>query len=229
MNNEFNFTSSMGLNFTNFDPANIQVSETINVVFVIDKSGSVISYVDDLNNVLNEFLHELQKSHVSDRVMASVIEFSDKVEVKSAFHPLVDIDDFNIRPCGMTNLYGATLAGLENALAYKEEQENNGLTAKTLVFIITDGCDNQGVNPDLVKQKINEIYKNEMNSFSFSVIMFGLGNETEFDSAREAMGIKPEMLAKLGTSAKELRKMVGFISSSVSSSAAGNSISAVTF
>ena len=36
------------------------------------------------------------------------------------------------------------------------------------------------------------------------------------------------MLAKIGTTAKELRKMVGFISSSVSSSAAGNSITAVT-
>ena len=37
------------------------------------------------------------------------------------------------------------------------------------------------------------------------------------------------MLAKIGTTAKELRKMAGFISSSVSSSAAGNSITAVTF
>lgn len=226
---EFNFTSSMGLNFTNFDPANISVSETINVVFIIDKSGSVSAYNDDLNNILNEFLHELQKSHVSDRVLASVIEFNQDIDVKSAFHPIVDVKDFNVKPYGMTNLYGAVLAGLENAVAYKDEQANNGLTSKTLVFIITDGEDNCGVNPDLVKNKIAEIYKDEMNSFSFSVIMFGLGNEADFDKARENMGIKPQMLAKLGTTAKELRKMVGFISSSVSSSASGASISAVTF
>ena len=229
MTDEFNFTSSMGLNFTNFDPSNISVSETINVVFIIDKSGSVTTYVDDLNNVLNEFLHELQKSHVSDRVLTSVIEFNQHIDVKSAFHPIVDVNDFNVKPFGMTNLYGAVLAGLENAIAYKEEQENNGLTSKTLVFVITDGEDNCGVNPDLVKQKLTEIYKDETNSFAFTVIMFGLGNETYFDKARDNMGIKPEMLAKLGTSAKELRKMVGFISSSVSSSASGASISAVTF
>lgn len=84
-------------------------------------------------------------------------------------------------------------------------------------------------NASNIAQKLREIYSNEMNSFSFSVIMFGLGNEADFDSARNVMGIKPEMLAKLGTTAKELRKMIGFISSSVSSSAAGNSISAVTF
>lgn len=220
----------MGLNFTNFNPENIQVSETINVTFVIDKSGSVTNYVDDLNNVLNEFLHELQRSHVSDRVMLSVVEFNDKIDVKSAFHPIADVKDFDVRPYGLTNLYGATLAALENAVAYKEEQENNGLTSKSLVFIITDGLDNvKAALPSEIAKKLQEIYSNEMNSFSFSVIMFGLGDEADFDSAREAMGIKPEMLAKLGTSAKELRKMVGFISSSVSSSAAGNGVPTVTF
>lgn len=227
---EFNFMSSMGLNFTNFNPENIQVSETINVTFVIDKSGSVSGYVDDLNNILNEFLHELQRSHVSDRVMLSVVEFNENIDVKSAFHPIADVKDFNVQPYGLTNLYGATLAALENAVAYKEEQENNGLTSKSLVFIITDGLDNvHATDASNIAKKLRDIYTNEMNSFSFSVIMFGLGNEADFDTARNAMGIKPEMLAKLGTSAKELRKMVGFISSSVSSSAAGNSISAVTF
>lgn len=227
---EFNFMSSMGLNFTNFNPENIQVSETINVTFVIDKSGSVYSYVDNLNNTLNDFLHELQRSHVADRVMLSVVEFNENVEVKSAFHPIADVKDFNIQPAGMTNLYGATLSALENAIAYKEEQENNGLTSKSLVFIITDGMDNvAATSPQNIAKKLQEIYGDEMNSFSFSVIMFGLGNGADFDAARNAMGIKPEMLAKMGTTAKELRKMVGFISSSVSSSAAGNSITAVTF
>lgn len=227
---EFNFMSSMGLNFTNFNPENIQVSETINVTFVIDKSGSVSNYVDDLNNVLNEFLHELQRSHVADRVMFSVVEFNGDIDVKSAFHPIVDVEDFKIQPYGLTNLYGATLAALENAIAYKEEQENNGLTSKSLVFIITDGLDNiNAVDPTKISTKLRDIYSNEMNSFTFSVIMFGLGDEADFNKARDAMGIKPEMMAKLGTSAKELRKMVGFISSSVSSSAAGGNISAVTF
>lgn len=119
---EFNFMSSMGLNFTNFNPENIQVSETINVTFVIDKSGSVNNYVDDLNNILNEFLHELQRSHVADRVMVSVVEFNENIDVVSAFHPIADVKDFEIKTGGMTNLYGATLSALENAIAYKEEQ-----------------------------------------------------------------------------------------------------------
>lgn len=226
---EFNFQSSMGLNFANFDPAAIQTSETINVTFVIDRSGSVYDYVDDLNNVLNGFLHELQHSHVADRVMMQTIEFGSDVEVKSAFHPIADVHDFDIKPYGCTALYDAMLAALENALAYKEEQENNGLSSKSLVFLITDGLNNMGGNPDKVKQKIEEIYKDESNSFAFSIIMFGLGDEQGFEEARDAMGIRPEMMAKLGTTPKELRKMVNFISSSVSLSANGQTVTSVTF
>lgn len=81
----------------------------------------------------------------------------------------------------------------------------------------------------MVKQKIDEIYQDESNCFSFTVMMFGLGDEANFDEAREKMGIKPEMLGKLGATAKDLRKMVSFISSSVSSSASGQNVSAITF
>lgn len=223
------FQSSMGVNFVNFDPTNIQVSETINCVFIVDKSSSTYSFINDLNQTLNDFLHEFQRSHVADRMLLSVIEFNENIDVVNAFQPISDVKDFNVQARGLTNLYGAVLAGLENAVQYRKDLENNGLSAKTLVFVITDGCDNQGVNPNLVKDKINEIYADESNCFSFTVMMFGLGDEADFNDAREKMGIRPEMLGKLGTSAKELRKMVSFISSSVSSSANGQNVAAVTF
>ena len=143
--------------------------------------------------------------------------------------PIADVKDFNVQPGGMTALYNAMLAGLENAVAYKEEQENNGLSSKSLVLLITDGQENCGGDPNKIKDKIKEIYQDEQNSFSFSIIMFGFGDETGFEAARDAMGIRPEMMAKLGTTAKELRKMVNFISSSVSSSASGATVSSVTF
>ena len=159
--------------------------------------------------------------------MMQIIEFDSNVEVKSAFHPIADVKDFNVQPGGCTALYSAMLAGLENAVAYKEEQENNGLSSKSLVFLITDGLENCGGDANKVKEKIKEIYKDEQNSFAFSIIMFGLGDEIGFEKARDDMGIRPEMMAKLGTTAKELRKMVNFIS--VSSSASGATVSAVTF
>lgn len=229
MNEQETFQTTMGINFTNFDVNNIQEAETINVVFVIDKSSSTNRFINDLNNTLNEFLHEFQRSHVASKMLLSVIEFNDKVDVVSAFQPISDVKDFDIKPYGCTNLYGAVLAGLENAVQYRKDLENNGISVKTLVFVITDGESNEGIGPELVKQKIDEIYQDESNCFSFTVMMFGLGDEANFDEAREKMGIKPEMLGKLGATAKDLRKMVSFISSSVSSSASGQNVSAITF
>ena len=229
MNEQETFQTTMGINFTNFDVNNIQEAETINVVFVIDKSSSTNRFINDLNNTLNEFLHEFQRSHVASKMLISVIEFNSNIDVVSAFQPISDLKDFNVQPYGCTNLYGAVLAGLENAVQYRKDLENNGISVKTLVFIITDGEDNEGVDPSLVKQKIDEIYQDESNCFSFTVMMFGLGDEANFDEAREKMGIKPEMLGKLGATAKDLRKMVSFISSSVSSSASGQNVSAITF
>ena len=109
MNEQETFQTTMGINFTNFDVNNIQEAETINVVFVIDKSSSTNRFINDLNNTLNEFLHEFQRSHVASKMLISVIEFNDKIDVVSAFQPISDLKDFNVQPYGCTNLYGAVL------------------------------------------------------------------------------------------------------------------------
>lgn len=220
---------NFGINFTNFDPNNLEVDETINVVFVIDKSGSIYDYVDDLNNALNDFVETMQKSHVADKMLVSTITFDDDIKVVNGYQPISDVERFNIRPGGLTNLYGAVEKGLDNANDYREQLQTAGITAKTLVFIITDGDDTCGGNPKAVQQKMAEIYKNEANSFTFTVILFGVGNGADYKKAAADMGIRPELVAEVGRTGAEIRKMIGFISSSVSSSAVGGSVNNITF
>lgn len=224
-----NEVTSFGLNFNNFDPNNIQTSEVINCVLVIDKSGSVDSYVDELNNGLNGMIHELQRCHVSDQIMVSTIEFNGRIDVKHGFMPITEVKDFNVVPGGTTNLYGAVLAGIENAENYRKQLELTGISVKTLVFVITDGLEypEGQVDPQLVKDKINEIYRDEANSYNFTIIMFGVGDEVEFTIAKDKMGIKH--LATVKDTPQSIRKMIGFISSSVSSSSAGAPVVVPTF
>jgi len=47
----------------------------------------------------------------------------------------------------------------------------------------------------------------------------GVGRQVNFSSARDEMGI--EHLAQVGTSGAEIRKMIGFISQSISSVSSG--------
>lgn len=229
MNNEFdNF--DLGLNFNNFNPEEIQIDETINLVFVVDVSPSVGKYIDDLNNAFNDFVQTMQASHVHDRLFVSIVEFDEDVRVRSGFQPIIGVPVTIFSPQGGgTALYNAVIAGIKNAVEYRDNLGDSGIKVKTLVFVITDGEDNESPSgaSKIVKNTLENIKANEKNAFSFTTILFGVGNQANFEKAQLEMGI--ENLAKVGTTGAEIKKMITFISSSVSKSASGNNPMSVAF
>ncbi|NJO91042.1 MAG: hypothetical protein HC831_20320 [Chloroflexia bacterium] len=89
--------------------------------------------------------------------------------------------------------------------------------------MITDGEDNSSKNPpSKVKNIISKLKMEEKSAFSFTSVLFGLGNQANFERAQKDMGI--EHLAKIGTSGDEIKRMIGFISQSISSVSAGKSL-----
>jgi uncharacterized protein YegL len=213
------------LDFANFNPEEIEVDETINAVFVIDTSYSVSTYINELNAAFNDFTESMQKSHVADKLFVSIVEFDKRVRVSSGFRPVtsVTVMDFSKNLGGWTSLYDAVYTGLTNALDYRENLENSGVETKTLLFVITDGEDNSSKNPpSKVKNIISKLKMEEKSAFSFTSVLFGLGNQANFEKAQKDMGI--EHLAKIGTSGDEIKRMIGFISQSISSVSAGKSL-----
>ena len=219
--NDLNFN----LDFGNFNPDEIEVDETINAVFLIDVSSSVAAYVQDLNLAFNEFTESMQKSHIADKLMVSIIEFNHKINVVNGFMPIENIPvmDFSKKISGATALYDAVYAGLKNALNYRENLENSGVETKTILYVITDGDDNSSQTPPhIIKKMIDDLKKDERDMFSFSSILFGVGYEADFKHAQKDMGI--EHLAQIGVSGEEMKKMIGFISQSISSVSAGKAV-----
>jgi uncharacterized protein YegL len=212
------------ISFGNFNPADIQVDETINAVFVVDVSPSVGAYVHELNYAFNDFVQHIQQSHVADQLMVSVVEFSEKVKVRSGFQPIGQLSRIDFKPCGQgTALYDAVSKGLQMAKDYRKNLEISGVLAKTLLFVITDGEDNSsGLRPEAIKKEISTMMAQEQNMFSFKSILFGVGDAGRFENARQQMGI--ELLAKVGTNGEEIRKMLGIISQSVNSAARNQAI-----
>ena len=153
------------LSYNNFSPDEIQVDETINAVFVVDVSPSISSYVQHLNHAFSDFVSTMQKSHVADKLLVSVVEFSDKVSVRTGFQPIAQLQSIDFTPQGSgTALYDATLKGLENAVAYRKNLESSGVMAKTLLFVITDGEDNSSkVLAKKVKAEMQAVISNEKN------------------------------------------------------------------
>lgn len=221
-------------NFGNFNPDDVEVEDTINVQFVVDVSGSVTNYVNELNSGLNEFIERMQKSHVADKVFVSVVIFNHKIEVLTGYQPISQVQSFDFGKYidGTTALYGGTRVALENALNYREGLENAGVNCKTLVFVMTDGGDNeprQGSASD-VKKIIDNLLQEERNFASFETMLFGINKseEVEFKNAAAAMGIKN--VVTIDNTADEIKKMINFISSSVSgASGSANAISVANF
>jgi uncharacterized protein YegL len=108
-------------------------------------------------------------------------------------------------------------------LDYRENLENSGVETKTILYVITDGEDNSSQTPPhVIKKMIMDLKKEERNLFSFSSILFGVGDAANFTEAQKDMGI--EHLAQIGVSGEEIKKMIGFISQSISSVSAGKSV-----
>lgn len=225
MNNSF-FSDDIdfSVSYHNFDPEDIQTDETVNCVFVVDVSPSVQTYIADLNNAFNDFIAQSQQSHLADQLLVSVIEFNEKSWVKTGFQPVSHVPTINFTPCGGgTALYDAVFKGLKNALDYRQTLAVSGINTKTLLFVITDGEDNSSSTPAIsVKNALQAIYADERNTFTFQSILFGVGNAAYFQKAQQDMGI--QHLATVGTSGSEIKRMLGIISRSVSSTANNKAI-----
>ena len=194
------------LSFSNFNPEQVQVEETINAVFIVDVSPSITTYAKSLNEAFNDFVATMQKSHVAERLMVSVINFSENIDVQTGFQPIKQIPTMQFKPTGIgTALYDAFAQGLKMALDYRNNLEASGVLAKTLLFVITDGLDNSSsARAETVKKELEKVLSEEQNAFSFTTVLFGVGNAKGFEDAQQKMGI--EHLARVGTTGEEIEK-----------------------
>jgi uncharacterized protein YegL len=229
---DYGIDMNQGFDFGNLNPDEVEVDETINVLIVVDTSSSVHSYVNELNDSINGFISQMQKSHHAEKIMLSFLTFSNanNINVTNGFQPIVNVptQDFSSILGGCTALYDGVLTGLTNAIDYRDQLDKTGVETKTLLFVITDGEDNDSQNPaSSVKLAIDALNADERGANAFESILFGVGRDASFTQAQIDMGIR--QLAQVGDSAEEIRKMIGIISASVSSSASGQGPVNVSF
>jgi len=214
------------LEFGNFDPEELAADEVINVVIAIDVSSSMYANKDALNESYNEFIDYFKGTHVAEKLLVSRIEFNSKIETHTGFQPIMELDNINFDNSigGCTALYDAVKEGLTNALQYREDCEDSGINCKTLLFVLTDGEDNSSGSDSSskVNAELKNLLKEERNFASFTTILLGLGDKTYFEAAYNEMGF--DHLAVTSDSAEDIRKMINFISASISSVSSGQGV-----
>lgn len=202
-------------------------SEYTLATVVVDVSGSMEPYYKDVEKVLKEVVESCRKSPRADNLMLRVVLFDTKVNELHGFRPLPDCNpadyDNCIPPGGMTSLFDATFTAVEATVQYGADLTKNDYQCNAVVFIISDGMDNQSKMP---AKKVAEAIKKARTSEALESIMpvlIGVNTDATTGLNQYLESFKTEAdfqqyveIAK--ADAKTLAKLGGFISRSMSSS-----------
>ena len=134
-----------GFGFSAVRPDTLGSSEYTLVTLVLDKTGSVALFADELFKVKETIVAACRKSPRSDFLLLRVVEFNSQVDEVHGFKPLADIDPaaYTVPHCGgLTALRDATFAAVGATNAYGKTLADQDYLANALVVIVTDGDDN---------------------------------------------------------------------------------------
>ena len=144
----------------------------INLVFIIDESGSMYSSQQDVVGGFKKMIEEQRK--VKDgKLTVSLFTFNNKVNKKYIGVDVNEIDDFEYYPGGMTALYDAACESIDNVGKWLYEKDKNGeeMPSKTIVCIMTDGEENSSVKYNL--KDIRERLERQEKVYDWAFVYLG--------------------------------------------------------
>jgi len=221
--------SLQGFQYTNISVEKLEASEYTIVQAVIDKSGSVFSYKDDLEKMIGTVVDACKKNQRADNLLMRTTAFSSigfsgvSLEELHGFSTL-DVIDPNkyvgtINPDGGTPLFQATAEAVGALIDFGQKLYKKRFLCNAILFIITDGEDNaSNVTPEDVKKMIDKM-KTEKIIESFRVILVGV-NDIDCKPALEDFknrAVLDEYISMGNVTPGKLAKLAQFVSQSVSS------------
>lgn len=229
MNNEF---IAPPMSYTlggNFDPNNVDQERVVLLGLCIDRSGSTSKYEREFNEKLQDFLAAEKSSHIADELFFQIVTFGGNVTVDSGWQPVVgfDVNQTLFKNSGdLTSGFDGVRTSLESMLDYGKTLQRNGTDVRYNLVVVTDGEFNEGKDRDgsSVRTILNQIRKDERLYGKFTVFMYGVGDEGEFEKTCDALSIDRTALLRTGATGNDFKKMLATVSQSVSKSSSGTAV-----
>ena len=203
-------------------------SEYTLVTMVVDISGSVFSFKDDLLKCIKSIVDACKKSPRAENLLLRFLVFNENIVEVHGFKNLSDIDPGlykQLEPNGWTALFDATYDGIGASLAFAKQLVTNRYACNGAVYILTDGMDNRSkMTPSAIANKISSALQNEEIE-SLVTILIGLHDpntswEQEVKRSLERFRNDANLtqFVDIGAAtAQKLAKLANFVSQSVSS------------
>jgi uncharacterized protein YegL len=207
--------------FSAVKPSVLEATEYTLVTIVLDKSGSLSGFENDLLKMEQEIIRACQKNPRSENLMVRLLHFNSRLDEVHGFRTLAGIDAaLYVAPNtdGSTALFDATFSGIGACLAYANQLRQNDFEVNGAVYIITDGEDNaSAVSPSMIADLIQKSKKQE-DIESLITVLIGMGSGSDAYLDRFKTEAELDQFVAMGqVTAGKLAKLAGFISKSISS------------
>ena len=200
-------------------------SEFTLVNIVIDTTGSVYGFEDQLYNTMKSVIESCDSNQRSDQLLIRITSFDTSVNEIHGFKLLNMIDKENdyqkFNPGGITALYDATEDAISAVLSYSEDLYDQDYDTNGIVVIITDGYDNASrlASPASIKNKLEKLIQDERKIESLNTILIGI-NATDYQYELNQFKDNANLTQYVDAgdaSPENLAKVANFISQSISS------------
>lgn len=209
------------------DLTDLGASEYTLVTLIVDESGSTSSFKVDMEKCIQEIVNACKYSPRSDYLLIRLVAFSKQMREIHGFKQLVDCDiaDYNdcLHPGSTTLLFETSVNAIEATNDYGKTLEAGDFDANAIVFIITDGMDNESGNIDAARvgKALQDVMKEEaLESINSILIGVGVGQYADvsnyLDEFKDNAGLNQYVEIK-DANDKTLAKLANFISRSISS------------
>lgn len=215
--------SNFGFSAAKLD--DLGASEYTLVGIAMDESSSVEDFAKDLNKCIQTIVKTCRHSPRADNLMLRLTAFGSRLREVHGFKLLQNCNeaDYNdvYQNGGATALFQAALNGVESIASYATTLSASDYLANGILFVLTDGDDNQGgATPRQIKDAVEKIRKSESLE-SMITILIGVnvadsGMKQYLDKFHKEAGFT-QFVALENASKSTLAKLADFVSRSISS------------
>ena len=204
---------------------NLGATEYTIVNMLVDESGSVHSFQNELEQAMGSVVESCRKHPQSEKLLIRSAAFEGRdVREIHGFTTIdtIDTNALKIRPSGSTPLWDATLDSVETTEAYAQTLNDQDYFCNGIVFVLTDGGENSSgrANMSKIKDAVSRIRTNESLE-SIKMILIGVNDthpqlKSELDTFKSDAGFD-EYISLGDVSPSKLAKLAQWISQSISS------------
>lgn len=205
-------SSVSGFNFSAVRVETLGATEYTLATVVVDKTGSVSPFAQQLYDVVKSVVGACRKSARAEYLLLRVLEFNSTFTEVHGFKPLSEINenDYVVPACtGMTALADATFSAISATNAFAKTLADQNYQVNGIFIVVTDGDDNASkMRTSDIKREMDTAIRGEhiesirsilvgINAADYAATLQNFQQEAGLDQYVDVADATPQRLAKL--------------------------------